>query len=170
MTFSKKIIIENCLDFDNSIADIYTNGVCSNESGGVGGWGALIIENGEERQIYGGVSFTTNNQMELLACIYALESLSEPSMVILNTDSKYVIEGITKWIKGWQKNGWLTKSGDTVKNKTFWLKLEHLTTRHQITWNFVRGHSGNRGNEIADQLAVRGKEEEKLKIKKSLVK
>ena len=163
MTFSEKIIIENR-------ADIYTDGACSNESGGVGGWGALISENGEERQIYGGVSYTTNNQMEMLACIYALESLSEASIVNLHTDSKYVIEGITKWIKGWQKNGWLTKSGDTVKNKTFWLKLEHLNARHQITWHFVRGHSGNRGNEIADQLAVRGKEEEKLKIKKSLEK
>ncbi len=144
-------------------AEIYADGACWQETGGgVGGWGALISENGVERQIYGGASITTNNKMEMT------ESLSERSSVILYTDSKYLINGITMWIRGWKKGGWLTKDGEPVKNQELWQALDDLCNRHRVKWEWVRGHSGNRGNEIADGLAVRGKEEEKIRIRQSL--
>jgi len=150
-------------------AEIYADGACWLEvGGGFGGWGALIIENDEERQIYGGDARTTNNKMELTACIKALESLSQRSVVKIITDSKYVIGGAMVWVRGWKKNGWLTKLGEPVKNQELWERLDYLCSIHQINWHWVRGHSGNRGNEIADMLAVRGKEEEKEKIRKSI--
>lgn len=149
--------------------EIYTDGACSQLTGeGVGGWGALIKENGVERQIYGGDPFTTNNKMEMTACIKALESISERSSVTLFTDSKYLIDGITKWIKFWSRNGWMTKSFEPVKNQDLWRQLDDLNYKHRITWQWVKGHSGNRGNQIADKLAVKGKEEEKKKIYKSI--
>jgi len=150
-------------------AEIYADGACWQEvGGGVGGWGALIKENGIERQIYGGDSCTTNNKMEMTACIKALEALSERSSVNLFTDSKYLINGITMWIRGWKKSGWITKNGEPVKNRELWEALDDLCKRHRVRWEWVRGHSGNRGNEIADALAVKGKEEEKERIRLSL--
>lgn len=150
-------------------AEIYADGACWQEAGGgVGGWGALIKENGIERQIYGGSSMTTNNQMEMLACIKALLDLKESSIVTIYTDSKYLINGITMWVRGWKRNGWLTQSGEAVKNQQLWQELDRLCGIHRIKWEWVRGHSGNRGNEIADALAVKGKEEEKEKIRQSL--
>ncbi len=155
-------------------AEIWADGACWQETGGgVGGWGALIREAGveppiKEFQIYGGVSMTTNNKMEMTACIKALEALSERSIVNLYTDSKYLINGITMWIRGWKKNGWITKDGELVKNRELWQELDHLCNLHQVSWQWVRGHSGNHGNEIADALAVRGKEEEKERIRKTL--
>lgn len=150
-------------------AEIHADGACWQESGrGVGGWGALISENGEERTISGGDGCTTNNKMEMTACIKALQDLKEPSEVNLFTDSKYLVNGITMWIRGWKKNDWVTKTGDPVKNRELWEALDYLSTVHKINWQWVRGHSGNRGNEIADALAVKGKEEEKERIRLKL--
>ena len=162
MTYSEENKLENKVE-------IYADGACSQDAGaGVGGWGAVIIENGEERQIYGGESPATNNQMEMTACIEALDNLSERSIVTLYTDSKYLINGITMWIRGWKKNGWITKNGEPVKNRELWESLEYYCNAHRVTWHWVKGHSGNRGNEIADGLAVKGKEEEKEKIRQSI--
>ena len=161
MTYFEKEKIENKVK-------IWADGACSQQHGSVGGWGALIFEKGEERQIYGGESLTTNNKMEMLACIKALKSLSEKSIVTIYTDSKYLINGITIWIRGWKKNGWVTRNGESVKNRELWEELDDLCKKHLVNWQWVRGHSGNRGNEIADQLAVRGKEEEKEKIRQSI--
>lgn len=147
-------------------AEIWADGACSGEgAAAIGGWGALIIENGKERQIYGGDSITTNNKMEMTACIKAIESLHQATVITLYTDSKYLINGITIWIRGWKKNGWITQNGEAVKNRELWQKLEDLCAKHRISWQWVRGHSGNEGNEIADALAVKGKEEEKARIK-----
>ena len=144
-------------------ATIYADGAAWQESGsGFGGWGAVITEAGKEREIYGGEEFTTNNKMEMMACIKALESLSGKCSVVIFTDSKYLINGITSWIRGWKRNGWKTKAGDDVKNRDLWEKLDDLSKFHLITWNWIKGHSGVDGNERADQLAVRGKEEAKL--------
>lgn len=149
--------------------EIYADGACFQDAaGGVGGWGALIIESSEERQIYGGDSCTTNNKMEMTACIKALQALKQASIVNLYTDSKYLVNGITMWILGWKKSGWITKEGEPVKNRELWEALDDLCKKHRVNWQWVRGHSGNRGNEIADALAVRGKEEEKEKIRKSI--
>jgi len=161
VTYFEKEKIENKVQ-------IWADGACSQQHGSVGGWGALIFEKGEERQIYGGESLTTNNKMEMLACIKALRSLSERSIVTIFTDSKYLINGITMWIRGWKKNNWVTKNGEAVKNRELWQELDNLCKNHLVNWQWVRGHSGNRGNEIADKLAVRGKEEEKEKIRQSL--
>ncbi len=162
MTYSEEIKIENR-------AEIYADGACSQDAGaGVGGWGAVIIENGEERQIYGGEPSTTNNKMEMLACIKAFEDLKQSSIVTVYTDSKYLINGITLWIRGWKKSGWVTKTGEPVKNQELWERLDHWCSVHRVTWHWVKGHSGNRGNDIADGLAVRGKEEEKEKIRQSI--
>lgn len=169
MTYSEEIKIENKVE-------IYADGACSQDAGnGIGGWGALIIEYqslvilGVEREIYGGDSSTTNNKMEMTACIKALESLSERSIVTLYTDSKYIVNGITMWIRGWKKSGWITQNGEPVKNRELWEILDDLCKKHRVNWKWVRGHSGNRGNEIADGLAVRGKEEEKLRIRQSIL-
>lgn len=162
MTYSERVKIENRVE-------IYADGACFQDAGvGVGGWGALIIEGKEEQQIYGGDSCTTNNKMEMMACIKALQALKQASIVNLYTDSKYLVNGITMWIRGWKKNGWITQNGDQVKNRDLWEALDDLCKKHRVSWEWVRGHSGNRGNEIADSLAVKGKEKEKLKICQSL--
>ena len=154
------------MDYQEKIenkAIIYTDGACWQESGsGFGGWGAVITENGVEREIYGGESLTTNNKMEMTACIKALEILPERSSVTIFTDSKYIINGITGWIRGWKRNNWKTANGENVKNRELWEKLDYLSSHHVISWQWIRGHSGVEGNERADQLAVRGKEEAKL--------
>ena len=110
----------------------------------------------KEKKLYGGQKDTTNNQMELKAAIEGLKALSEPCFVELTTDSKYVMQGITQWIDNWQKNNWKTANKKDVKNKNLWIELYNEKSKHQINWNWVKGHSGHRENEIADELANKG--------------
>ena len=137
---------------------IYTDGACRGNPG-PGGWGALIIENGEEWSLWGGESNTTNNQMEMTAAIKALEYFTNSSNIQLTTDSNYVKDGIESWIEGWKRNGWKTASKKSVKNKELWVRLDNLNNFHNISWNWVKGHSGHRENEIADLLANKGIDE-----------
>jgi len=134
---------------------IYTDGACRGNPG-PGGWGALIMFDSMEKEIFGGKNDTTNNQMELLAAIEGLAALTEPCSVELFTDSKYVMDGITQWIKNWKKNNWKTAAKKDVKNKELWQKLDHLISKHQVQWHWVKGHSGDAGNETADLLANKG--------------
>jgi ribonuclease HI len=159
MTYFEKIEIEN-------FAEIKIAGVCSIDAGtSFGGFGAIISENGIERNIFGGHALTTKNQMELLACIRALDSLSQKSKVIVRTNSIYLIDGITRYINLWKKNGWITKSGEHVKNKTFWIELEKVASKHQITWKLIFDQG-----KLAFELADQAKEWEKIKYKQSLTK
>ena len=123
---------------------------------GPGGWGALIKFDSAEKEIYGGQANTTNNQMELAAAIEGLATLKESCSVELFTDSKYVMDGITKWIQNWKKNNWRTAAKKDVKNKELWQKLDQLISQHQVQWHWVKGHSGDAGNETADLLANKG--------------
>ena len=134
---------------------IYTDGACRGNPG-PGGWGALIKYDSEEKTIFGGQANTTNNQMELSAAIEGLAILKEPCNVELFTDSKYVMDGITQWIKNWKKNNWRTAAKKDVKNKELWQKLDKLIAQHQVQWHWVKGHSGDAGNEAADLLANKG--------------
>lgn len=134
----------------------FTDGACRGNPG-PGGWGVLLqSKHGEVRELFGGERHTTNNRMELIAAIRALEALKKPTQVALYTDSQYVKNGITVWLRGWVKNGWLTSGKQPVKNKDLWLELDRLTKQHDVTWHWVRGHAGNEGNERADQLAKLG--------------
>jgi ribonuclease HI len=137
---------------------IYTDGACSGNPG-PGGWGAVLQGSGKEKELYGGDLLTTNNRMELMAAIQALETLQRPATVTLYTDSKYLLDGITKWIHGWQRNGWLTSAKKPVKNDDLWRRLTVAMSRHEVTWKWVKGHAGDPGNERADELARRGIEE-----------
>jgi ribonuclease HI len=137
---------------------IYTDGACSGNPG-PGGWGAVLQADGKEKDLYGGDPQTTNNRMELMAAIQALEALKGPTEVTLYADSKYVLDGITKWIYGWQRNGWLTSAKKPVKNDDLWRRLTVAMKPHDITWKWVKGHAGDPGNERADELARRGAEE-----------
>ena len=134
---------------------IYTDGACRGNPG-PGGWGALIKYDSVEKTIFGGQANTTNNQMELSAAIEGLAVLKEPCNVELFTDSKYVMDGITQWIQNWKKNNWRTAAKKDVKNKELWQKLDKLITQHQVQWRWVKGHSGDAGNEAADLLANKG--------------
>ena len=134
---------------------IYTDGACRGNPG-PGGWGALIKYDSVEKTIFGGQPNTTNNQMELSAAIEGLAILKEPCNVELFTDSKYVMDGITQWIQNWKKNNWRTAAKKDVKNKELWQKLDQLITQHQVQWRWVKGHSGDAGNEAADLLANKG--------------
>ena len=138
--------------------EIFTDGACRGNPG-KGGWGALIRNSGKEDCIYGGKLDTTNNVMELTAAIKALQFLETSSNVILTTDSKYVMQGITEWIKNWKERGWRTASKKPVLNKELWQRLDELNNRHSIQWKWVQGHSGHRENEIADELANKGIDE-----------
>ena len=131
---------------------IYTDGACKGNPG-LGGWGVLIELPGGINELYGFQEDTTNNRMELIAVIEALNSLKINSEIEIVTDSKYVKNGINEWIINWKKNGWRTASKKTVKNKELWQKLDALVQNHNITWKWVKGHSGHPGNERADQLA-----------------
>lgn len=135
--------------------EIYTDGACKGNPG-PGGWGALLRCNGHEKELCGGEPETTNNRMELLAVISALNSLNRPCAIILHTDSQYVKNGITTWIHGWKKNGWKTADKKPVKNSDLWLQLDEAQRRHHIDWRWVKGHSGHEFNERADELANRG--------------
>ncbi|BBY54118.1 ribonuclease HI [Mycobacterium koreense] len=134
---------------------VYTDGACHGNPG-PGGWGAVLRANGDETQLVGGEKRTTNNRMELLAAITALEHLQTPQTVVLHTDSQYVRNGITSWIIGWKKRGWKTSSGTAVKNDDLWRRLDAAAARHTVDWRWVRGHNGDEGNELADRLATRG--------------
>jgi ribonuclease HI len=140
---------------------IYTDGACSGNPG-PGGWGAVLRWNGTVKELHGGDPATTNNRMELMAAIQALEALSRPTTVQLFIDSKYVLDGITKWIKGWQRNGWRTASKQPVKNEDLWRRLVEAMDGHDISWTWVKGHAGDEGNERADELARMGAEESAL--------
>lgn len=131
---------------------IYTDGACSGNPG-PGGWGAIIVYRTVERELCGGEADTTNNRMELLAAISALEQIKEPCKINLYTDSKYVKGGITEWIKKWLKNNWKNSSNTTVKNKELWMRLLEATKIHDITWHWIEGHAGHKYNERADKLA-----------------
>lgn len=136
---------------------IWTDGACSGNPG-PGGWGALLVMGAHEKEIYGGEKDTTNNRMEMMAAIEALNALKGPSKVTLNVDSTYVKDGLTKWIKGWKKNGWKTAAKKPVKNKDLWQALDEACGRHDIKWVWVKGHAGDPGNERADALARMGTE------------
>jgi len=133
--------------------EIFTDGACSGNPG-PGGWGALLRFNGAEKTISGADPATTNNRMEMMAAISALELLQRPCKVQLTTDSVYVKNGITQWIHGWKKRGWKTASKQPVKNVDLWQRLDEAIKPHQIEWRWVKGHSGHRENEIADTLAT----------------
>jgi len=134
---------------------IYTDGACRGNPG-LGGWGVLLVFKDQEKEICGGDVNTTNNKMELKAAIEGLKALTEPCLVELTTDSKYVMKGITEWIENWKKNNWKNANKKPVKNKELWIELYDLKSEHQINWNWVKGHAGHRENEIADQLANKG--------------
>ncbi len=134
---------------------IYTDGACRGNPG-PGGWGVLIRLDATEKEIFGGQVDTTNNQMELKAAIEGLTALKERCSVDLYTDSKYVMDGITQWIQNWKKNNWRTAAKKDVKNKELWQKLDQLISQHQVQWHWVKGHSGDAGNDAADLLANKG--------------
>jgi ribonuclease HI len=134
---------------------IYTDGACSGNPG-PGGWGAILISGEHRKELSGGEAVTTNNRMELLAAISALEALKGPSQVDLHTDSKYVQDGIGKWIHGWKKNGWKTADRKPVKNAELWQRLDAARQRHEVEWHWVKGHAGHAENERADELAREG--------------
>ena len=138
---------------------IYTDGACSGNPG-IGGWGVVILEkNKEDTFLNGGNNNTTNNRMELTAAIEALKYFADKKIIKLITDSKYVKDGIQSWIKNWKKNGWKTAAKKPVKNKELWIELDNLINKHEITWEWVKGHTGNIHNEKADYLARRYIEE-----------
>ena len=135
--------------------ELFTDGACRGNPG-PGGWGVLLRYNGTEKELFGGERETTNNRMELSAAIEGLKALREACHVVLTTDSEYVRKGITEWLESWKKRGWKTAAKKPVKNVDLWQALDEQAARHQIDWHWVKGHSGHRENEIADQLANRG--------------
>jgi ribonuclease HI len=140
---------------ESEIVEVYTDGACKGNPG-VGGWGALLRSGTHSREIYGGEAATTNNRMELMAVIRALEALKKPCRVRVHTDSQYVQLGISKWIHAWKKNGWRTADKKPVKNAELWQELDRLAACHDIEWLWVKGHAGHDGNERADELANLG--------------
>lgn len=138
--------------------EIFTDGACKGNPG-PGGWGALLRYKGKEKSLFGGEAETTNNRMEMTAVIEALKTLKRPCDVVLTTDSVYVKNGITSWITGWKQKGWKTSAKKPVKNVDLWKQLDEECARHQIEWHWVKGHSGHRENEIADELANQGVEQ-----------
>lgn len=138
--------------------EIYTDGACRGNPG-PGGWGVLLIAGKHRKTLCGGAPETTNNRMELTAAIEALNTLERPSRVILHTDSRYVMDGINDWMPNWKKRGWKTAARKPVKNQDLWQALDDAVGRHDIDWRWVKGHTGNAGNEMADELANRGIDE-----------
>ena len=140
-----------CVLAENTIV-IHTDGACSGNPG-PGGWGAILHWKGHEKELSGAEAETTNNRMELTAAIAALEALKRRSKVRLVTDSTYVRDGVTKWIHGWKRNGWKTAAKKPVKNDDLWKRLDAIASKHDVTWEWVKGHAGHPDNERADQLA-----------------
>jgi len=137
--------------------EIFTDGACKGNPG-PGGWGALLRYGAQEKELFGGEANTTNNRMELMAVIAALEALKRPCTAIVHTDSQYVQKGISEWIHGWKARGWKTASKEPVKNEDLWKALDAAQQMHTVEWRWVRGHNGHPGNERADMLANRGVE------------
>ncbi|MEX3606085.1 MAG: ribonuclease HI [Burkholderia sp.] len=137
--------------------DIYTDGACKGNPG-PGGWGALLRFGDQKQELFGGEASTTNNRMELLAVIKALEALKRRCHVVVHTDSQYVQKGISEWIHGWKKKGWVTAAKTPVKNDDLWKRLDELVVGHKIEWRWVKGHAGHAENERADALANHGVE------------
>jgi ribonuclease HI len=135
--------------------EIYSDGACSGNPG-PGGWGAVLVSGNHRKEISGGEQLTTNNRMELMGAISALEALKRKSQVDLYTDSVYVRNGITAWIHGWKKNGWRTADKKPVKNVELWQQLDELRNKHEVTWHWLKGHAGHPENERADELARAG--------------
>jgi ribonuclease HI len=135
--------------------EVWTDGACSGNPG-PGGWGAILSYKGRERELSGGEAMTTNNRMELMGAISALETLTRPCTVALHTDSQYLRQGITSWIHGWKRNGWKTADKKPVKNEELWKRLDAALGRHKIEWKWVKGHAGDVMNERADELARAG--------------
>jgi len=144
---------------------IYTDGACSGNPG-PGGWGALLLFNGQERELTGAEPLTTNNRMELMAAISALEALKRPCGVDLHTDSQYVRNGITSWISGWKRKGWRTAANQPVKNDDLWKRLDEARQRHDVSWHWVKGHADNDGNNRVDGLARRAIDEMRAAARK----
>jgi ribonuclease HI len=134
---------------------VHTDGACSGNPG-PGGWGVILDYNGTRKELSGGEASTTNNRMELMAAITALEMLKRPCAVEMHVDSQYVKDGITKWIHGWKRNGWKTADRKAVKNAELWQRLDAALARHKVTWHWVKGHAGHDDNERADELARQG--------------
>ena len=137
---------------------LFTDGACRGNPG-PGGWGALLCFGEHEKELYGAEAATTNNRMELMAAIEGLRALKERCAVTLTTDSTYVMKGITEWLEGWKRKGWKTASRKPVANADLWLRLDEQNQRHEVTWAWVKGHSGHAGNERADALANRAIDE-----------
>ena len=137
---------------------LFTDGACRGNPG-PGGWGVILRSGSHEKELFGGEQSTTNNRMELRAAIEGLTALKRPSRVTVTTDSQYVRQGITQWIEGWKRNQWRTSAKKPVKNQDLWQLLDELTSRHEVTWEWVKGHSGHPDNELADALANRGIDE-----------
>ena len=137
------------------VVEIYTDGACRGNPG-PGGWGVWLKSGEAEKELYGGEEETTNNRMELMAAIQALEVLNQSCTIKLHSDSKYVLQGITEWMANWKKRGWKTAAKKPVKNEDLWRRLDKAMQRHDVDWTWVKGHSGNVGNEKADQLANKG--------------
>lgn len=140
------------------VVEMWTDGACKGNPG-PGGWGAWMRAGTHERELFGGEANTTNNRMELMAVIQGLRALTEPCEVRLHVDSSYVMNGMTKWLPGWKRNGWRTSSKKPVKNVELWQELDAEVGRHNVLWTWVKGHSGDPGNERADDLANRGVDE-----------
>lgn len=139
---------------DNRV-EIFTDGACSGNPG-PGGWGVILRYGDREKELYGGEAQTTNNRMELMAAIMALEALTRPVHATITTDSEYVKNGITRWMNGWKARGWMTASRQPVKNQELWQRLDAAAQPHDLDWRWVRGHTGHPENERADELARRG--------------
>ncbi len=137
------------------VVEIYTDGACRGNPG-PGGWGVWLKSGTAEKELFGGENETTNNRMELMAAIQALEILNQSCTIKLHSDSKYVLQGITEWMDNWKKRGWKTAAKKPVKNEDLWRRLDSAMQRHDVDWTWVKGHSGNIGNERADQLANKG--------------
>ncbi len=146
---------------------IFTDGACSGNPG-PGGWGAILTAQGREREICGGEPHTTNNRMEMMAAIRALEALKRPCRVELHTDSQYLRQGITEWLAGWKARGWKTADKKPVKNEDLWRELDLARQRHEVSWRWVKGHAGHPMNERADALARRGLQEARAREREIL--
>lgn len=142
----------------SDVIEAFTDGACRGNPG-AGGWGVLLRYNGHEKRLFGGEAETTNNRMELMAVIKALESLNKQSKVKVTSDSQYVLKGINEWMENWKKRGWKTAAKKPVKNVDLWQRLDKLRENHSVEWAWVKGHSGHTENDIADELANQGIDE-----------